>query len=145
MNEINYKGKDSIEKRFAEGLTKRGIEFQYEPIKWVWANPLVLTYSPYSNLRERTYEPDFYFEYKGRKIFVEVKGWMRKTDSIRHRLFHHYCVKNGFEFYVVVERGSIKNGTKDFYFTSIPDKNVKSRQGINYRLRHTFWVSANIL
>lgn len=132
----NYRS--NLEERFANELTKRNIEFKYEYIEFEWSPLIHLPYSPYWIINERIYTPDFYFEYKGRKIVVEVKGWNRGADNIIQRLFYRYAISQGWEYYVIVSKGSLKLGTKDFYI-------VRPNGGPTTTKKNLFWQVANIV
>lgn len=47
----------------------------------------LLSYRPLENV---TYTPDFYFEYNGKKIIVEVKGFETLVFKIKFKMFRKY-------------------------------------------------------
>jgi len=65
------KMRSSWERRFAEAMDRRGIEWEYEPRRF--------------DLGEVTYLPDFYVAEFG--AYVEIKGWLDPQSQRRIKLF----------------------------------------------------------
>lgn len=43
-----------------------------------------------ADIENITYTPDFYFEYRGKKVYVEVKGWENDAFPLRKKMFRKY-------------------------------------------------------
>lgn len=127
-----YRSKD--EEIFANKLNSKNIKFEYEPTKYVLVKGFP---TAYQNYRDITYTPDFEFEYQGRKIIIEVKGYMQRDDSLKVKLASLYFEKRNIEYYVIRLQGSIKLGTKNFYFYNDPTILKKKN-------KKTFWERVGV-
>ena len=120
---------DSIdESRFAECLKQYGVN----TLHYQKSIELIPAFkSKYRNYKATTYNPDFCFNYKGRKIFVEIKGYMYggSNNMLRYKLFDKIATENGYEFYMVKY---IKK-KDEFYFYS-----DRGRVNRNQNIK-TFW------
>jgi len=132
--------RSDLEKDFATELEKRNIPYEYENMTLIIFNELKLPYYPFTFLKERIYTPDFYFEYEGRKIVIELKGYQREQDSYKHRFAHEMLSKQGYEFYVLKREGNKSNGDYDFYHqvNSMHKRKLTSKRSILKRKELTF-------
>ena len=86
-------------------LKERGLKPKYEPETFVlWTGGP--THTPFYNASKGhlrcyrsdiagiTYTPDFYFEYRGKKVYVEVKGFENDSFPIRKKMFRKYLDEN---------------------------------------------------
>lgn len=103
IDSIEFKSK--LEGDVYKFLKERGLHPKYEPESYkLWdGGP---TRTPFYNagkghlrcykadLDDITYTPDFYFEYRGKPVFVEAKGWENDSFPIRKKMFRQYLDKN---------------------------------------------------
>lgn len=91
--------KSIIETMVYRTLVANGFEPQYEPIKFILfqgERPTIPFYTKtkkellkldMSKLRNSTYTPDFYFEYKGIKVIIEAKGQTNDVFPLKFKMF----------------------------------------------------------
>lgn len=96
-NNIEFKSK--IESMVYKTLVDNGFEPQYESHKYVlWSGvkPTVPFYTKskkellkldLTKLRDATYTPDFYLEYKDLKVIIEVKGATNDVFPLKFKMF----------------------------------------------------------
>ena len=138
--QIVYKGKskaqhyvDSIkaskdEYEFAKACIENGISFTFQPDK---VSLIEGFQGSLKNYRDTTYTADFDTPYG----IVEIKGFMRADNSLKHKLADKYYSDRDIKYFVLKWKGSIKEGTKGFYpyswsqFKTIKDKDeLKKRE-----------------
>jgi hypothetical protein len=68
--------RSSWEVKFADWLDRHGIEWQYEPKKFPVGR---------GAWRGKSYTPDFYLPRW--RLWIEIKGWLRKSDEQRLQVF----------------------------------------------------------
>lgn len=95
----NIEFKSKIESMVYRTLVDNGLEPQYEPHKYVlWSGgkPTVPFYTKskkellkldLTKLRDITYTPDFYLEYEGMKVIIEVKGQTNDVFPVKFKMF----------------------------------------------------------
>ena len=97
----NIKFKSKLEVMAYKTLIQAGFEPKYEPytyIIWKGFKPTVPFYTKYNGvnkltlnkLRDITYTPDIYLEYKGLKIIIELKGMCNDVFPYKFKMFRKY-------------------------------------------------------
>lgn len=101
----NYNGiefRSGLEKSIYKALTDKGILADYEPIKCkIWdSSGFIVPYydrqgkKPFGLVTSKPisvhYTPDIVFEYKGIKVFLEVKGFKNDVTPYKIRLFREW-------------------------------------------------------
>lgn len=115
---------------FAIALDKLNIKYEYE-------KHTIQLIEPYEKIRGNKYTPDFVFEYKGRVLVIEVKGFTRGGNVLTNKLARIEFAKRGYEYYVIKLAGTIKDNNKDFYiYGKKPNSTAKKWK--------TFWEVAEI-
>lgn len=100
------------EYEFAKRLNELGIDGSFNQDTFVVHNAFNGSLKAYRNA---TYTPDFIFHYNGEIHVVEIKGFMRGDNSLKHRLADQLFANMGYRFHVLKWKGSVKQGTKGFY------------------------------
>ena len=103
MDGIEFKS--ILERDVYKYLKEHGIIAKYEPNSYVlWTGGP--TETPFYNakkghlrhykadLDDITYKPDFYFEYEGKPVFIEAKGFENDSFPIRKKMFRKYLDEN---------------------------------------------------
>lgn len=97
----NIKFKSKLEVMAYKTLVQAGFEPKYEPytyIIWKGFKPTVPFYTRckginslnLTKLRDVTYTPDIYFEYKNLKIIMEIKGFQNELFGYKFKMFRKY-------------------------------------------------------
>lgn len=96
------KFKSKLEVTVYKTLLEHGFEPQYEPYKYIlWSGfkPTVPYYTLNTNKKQVlnsnkliniTFTPDFYVEYKGLKVIVDVKGFANDLFPYKFKMFRKY-------------------------------------------------------
>lgn len=100
------------EYEFAKRLNELGIDGSFNEDTFVVHNAFNGSLKAFRDMR---YTPDFIFHHKGEIHVVEVKGFMRADNSIKHRLADQVFTNMGYKYHVLKYKGSVKDGTKGFY------------------------------
>lgn len=92
---------NSTEKKFADKLTKKGIEFQFESESYIVDDNFISSWRKY---QDSIYTPDFTFTINNKQVIIEIKGNNPRfivSNAFKYRLFHKQCIDANIEFFVV--------------------------------------------
>ena len=127
MKNSIFDSKDELE--FSKELTKRGLKWTYHSETIILLPPLKTCLK---NYLKTSYTPDFEFEYKNKRVIVEVKGFTRNDDALRIKLASYHYHTDGKIYLTAKLSGTIKDNNKGWYiYGKQPNKNMKNRP--------TFW------
>ena len=68
----------------------------------------------YKQYKPTNYNADFLIFYKGRKILVEIKGFLRPDKIFLYKVYDYFIAQNykDYEYYLIKFRGGSKKGEK---------------------------------
>ena len=104
--------KSILERRAYEFLKNKGFDVKYEPktyVLWEGFKPTVPFYKRTNSnntdkrifelqsvkIQDIKYTPDFYFNYKGIDVFIEMKGFENDTYYLKEKMFRKYLETTG--------------------------------------------------
>lgn len=98
---------------FAIYLELKGIEYETEP-KFIIFRAIQTSYK---NYKDTTYKPDYLLSYEGRKIIVEVKGYIAQDKTFKYNVYDRRLKElyPEYEYYIVKWAGSHKQQNKTPY------------------------------
>lgn len=120
------------EYEFAKACLSHGMEYKFQPETIILIEGFK---GSLKNWKDSAYTPDFELTIEGVKVIIEIKGFMRADNSLKHKLADLYYSAEDTAYFVLKWKGKISDGTKGFYDYSNPNFK-KMNNPIEYEFFH---------